>query len=137
MDYKQRFSDRVENYIKYRPGYPDEIIPTLQLEIGLMADDIIADIGSGTGLSAKLFFIPLDTHLFRIARRMGFTRRKSADIRTALEVTAAFRRIRPDDPVRYDFSLTRLGIMPRPCATGWMPGPGRAGPARGSGGRPA
>ena len=55
MDYKQRFSDRVENYIKYRPGYPDEIIPTLQLEIGLMADDIIADIGSGTGLSAKLF----------------------------------------------------------------------------------
>lgn len=55
MDYKQRFSSRVENYIKYRPGYPDEIIPTLQLEIGLMSDDIIADIGSGTGLSAKLF----------------------------------------------------------------------------------
>ncbi|MFN8282273.1 MAG: class I SAM-dependent methyltransferase [Chitinophagales bacterium] len=55
MDYKQRFSDRVENYIKYRPGYPDEIIPTLQLEIGLMADDVVADIGSGTGISAKLF----------------------------------------------------------------------------------
>jgi ubiquinone/menaquinone biosynthesis C-methylase UbiE len=55
MNYKQRFSDRVENYIKYRPGYPDEIIPTLQLEIGLMADDTIADIGSGTGISAKLF----------------------------------------------------------------------------------
>lgn len=55
MDYKQRFSDRVENYIKYRPGYPDEIIPMLQLEIGLMADDVIADIGSGTGISAKLF----------------------------------------------------------------------------------
>ncbi|HUM50172.1 MAG TPA: class I SAM-dependent methyltransferase [Chitinophagales bacterium] len=55
MDYKQRFSDRVENYIKYRPGYPEEIIPTLQLEIGLMADDIVADIGSGTGISAKLF----------------------------------------------------------------------------------
>ena len=54
MDYKQRFSDRVENYIKYRPGYPDEIIPTLQLEIGLTSDDIVADIGSGTGLSAKL-----------------------------------------------------------------------------------
>ncbi len=55
MDYKQRFSDRVENYIKYRPGYPDEIIPTLQLEIGLMPDDVVADIGSGTGLSAKVF----------------------------------------------------------------------------------
>ena len=55
MDYKQRFSDRVENYIKYRPGYPDEIIPTLQLEFGLMDDDIVADIGSGTGISSKLF----------------------------------------------------------------------------------
>lgn len=55
MDFKNRFSDRVENYIKYRPGYPDEIISTLQLEIGLMPNDVIADIGSGTGISAKLF----------------------------------------------------------------------------------
>lgn len=55
MDYKQRFSSRVENYIKYRPGYPDDIIPTLQLEIGLMPDDVVADIGSGTGFSARLF----------------------------------------------------------------------------------
>jgi predicted O-methyltransferase YrrM len=55
MDFKQRFSSRVENYIKYRPGYPEEIIATLQLEIGLMPSDVVADIGSGTGLSAKLF----------------------------------------------------------------------------------
>ena len=55
MDYKQRFSSRVENYIKYRPSYPDEVIATLQLEIGLMPTDVIADIGSGTGISAKLF----------------------------------------------------------------------------------
>ena len=55
MDYKQRFSTRVENYIKYRPSYPKEVISTLQLEIGLTEKDIIADIGSGTGISAKLF----------------------------------------------------------------------------------
>lgn len=55
MDAKQRFSDRVEHYIKYRPGYPDSIISTLQLEIGLMDDDVVADIGSGTGISARLF----------------------------------------------------------------------------------
>ncbi len=55
METKQRFSDRVENYIKYRPGYPDDVIPMLQLEIGLMDSDIVADIGSGTGISAKLF----------------------------------------------------------------------------------
>lgn len=55
MDYKQRFTSRVENYIKYRPGYPEEIIPILQLEIGLLPDDVVADIGSGTGLSAQIF----------------------------------------------------------------------------------
>ena len=55
MDYKQRFSSRVQNYIQFRPGYPVEIIPALQLEIGLKPDDTIADIGSGTGLSSKLF----------------------------------------------------------------------------------
>jgi len=43
-------------------------------------------------------------------RDVGFTERRQADLATALEVTAAFRGIRPDDPVRYDFTLTRLGI---------------------------
>ncbi|MBN2565203.1 MAG: DUF2400 family protein, partial [Candidatus Eisenbacteria bacterium] len=43
-------------------------------------------------------------------RRLGLTERKQADLRTALEITEGFRRIRPDDPVRYDFALTRLGI---------------------------
>ncbi len=54
MDSKNRFSDRVEQYIKYRPAYPDAVISTLQLEIGLMSDDVVADIGSGTGISAQL-----------------------------------------------------------------------------------
>lgn len=52
---KCRFSDRVENYAKYRPNYPKEIIEFLNTTIGLTKSDIIADIGSGTGISAKLF----------------------------------------------------------------------------------
>ncbi|HUT57179.1 MAG TPA: TIGR02757 family protein [Phycisphaerae bacterium] len=61
---------------------------------------------------ADKLLVPLDTHMHRIARAMNATRRKAADLRTAEEVTAAFRGIRPDDPVRYDFALTRLGIHP-------------------------
>lgn len=41
---------------------------------------------------------------------MGLTRRKQADMRTAVEITGRFRSIAPEDPVRYDFALTRLGI---------------------------
>ncbi len=51
----ERFSDRVENYVKYRPGYPNDIIPFLKEKIGLNKDWIIADIGSGTGILSELF----------------------------------------------------------------------------------
>ena len=45
-----RFSDRVENYARYRPGYPSEILPVLSTECGLTRDHVIADIASGTGI---------------------------------------------------------------------------------------
>ncbi|WP_276501705.1 class I SAM-dependent methyltransferase [Terrimonas pollutisoli] len=48
-----RFSNRAENYVKYRPGYPKEIIPYLEQTIGLARNCRIADIGSGTGLFAE------------------------------------------------------------------------------------
>lgn len=51
----QRFSNRVANYVKYRPGYPSEVIDLFTDEMGMTRDYVLADIGSGTGLSAKLF----------------------------------------------------------------------------------
>jgi ubiquinone/menaquinone biosynthesis C-methylase UbiE len=54
-DNTKRFSDRVEDYIRYRPTYPKEIIDILEEEIQLDKSKIIADIGSGTGISSQLF----------------------------------------------------------------------------------
>ncbi len=54
-DATQRFSSRVENYVKYRPGYPNEVIETLRNECGLTADSIVADVGSGTGILTEMF----------------------------------------------------------------------------------
>lgn len=54
-DNTSRFSNRVEDYVKYRPGYPIEIIDFLQSKFGLSPDKIIADVGAGTGISAELF----------------------------------------------------------------------------------
>jgi SAM-dependent methyltransferase len=51
----ERFSNRVDNYVKYRPGYPVGVLELFRDEMGLTADSAIADIGSGTGLSSKLF----------------------------------------------------------------------------------
>jgi hypothetical protein len=47
---------------------------------------------------------------------LGLTRRKAAHLRTAVEITNAFKSFAADDPVRYDFALTRLGIRPGPEA---------------------
>lgn len=55
LDSKKRFSDRVENYVKYRPRYPIEVLKTLQDDCGLTAASIVADVGSGTGFLSELF----------------------------------------------------------------------------------
>ena len=70
------------------------------------------DPGGWTSLRPADLIVPLDTHMHRIARRLGLTARRAADWRTASEVTQAFARVAPDDPVRYDFALTRLGLQP-------------------------
>jgi SAM-dependent methyltransferase len=54
LDPTRRFSNRVENYLKYRPGYPPEIISLLESDCGLTTESTIADIGSGTGLLTEL-----------------------------------------------------------------------------------
>ena len=51
----QRFSNRVANYVKYRPGYPPQVLELFKNEMGLTKDSVVADIGSGTGLSTKPF----------------------------------------------------------------------------------
>lgn len=51
----ERFSNRVENYVKYRPGYPPEVLQAFRDEMNLTENSVIADIGSGTGISAKVF----------------------------------------------------------------------------------
>lgn len=54
-DSVERFSNRVENYVKYRPGYPAEVLDLFRDEMNLQSNSIVADIGSGTGISSKLF----------------------------------------------------------------------------------
>ena len=55
IDPKKRFSSRVENYIKFRPNYPPEIIDFLTEKKILSKQSIIADVGSGTGILSELF----------------------------------------------------------------------------------
>ena len=49
-----RFSDRVENYVRYRPGYPAEVLRTLNTACGLSPGHVVADIASGTGIWTRM-----------------------------------------------------------------------------------
>ena len=51
----ERFSNRVADYIRYRPGYPPEVVECLRRHCGLQPKWVVADIGCGTGLLAKIF----------------------------------------------------------------------------------
>jgi uncharacterized protein (TIGR02757 family) len=68
------------------------------------------DPGGWDAVPASSLIIPLDVHMHRVGRNLGFTKRKQADMKTALEITEGFKRLSPQDPVRYDFVLTRPGI---------------------------
>ena len=50
-----RFSDRVADYVRYRPGYPDALVTTLVDETSLSPDSVVVDIGAGTGISTAMF----------------------------------------------------------------------------------
>ncbi len=54
-DHTTRFSTRVADYVKYRPGYPEAVLRLLEAECGLTPESVVADVGSGTGLLAELF----------------------------------------------------------------------------------
>ena len=68
------------------------------------------DPGGWDRMSAAKLVVPLDVHMYRACCGLGFTQRRQANLKTALEITAGFARLVPEDPVRYDFVLTRPGI---------------------------
>jgi ubiquinone/menaquinone biosynthesis C-methylase UbiE len=60
-----RFSDRVENYVRYRPGYPPEVLVVLRAECGLRPEHVVADIASGTGAFTRLL-LDNGNHVFAV-----------------------------------------------------------------------
>lgn len=75
-----------------------------------MVRDRDIDFGIWKGIPKKKLVIPLDTHIARVSRCLGFTKRKSADYKMAVEITGALKALDAQDPLKYDFALCHQGI---------------------------
>ncbi|MBI9108615.1 MAG: TIGR02757 family protein [Spirochaetales bacterium] len=63
-------------------------------------------------LDPGLLLVPLDTHVMRVSSFLGLTERKIADMKTVKQITSNLKLIDKADPVKYDFSMSRIGIHP-------------------------
>jgi len=93
----------------------------MNLFLRWMVRDRDIDFGLWKAVPMNRLVIPLDTHIARISRCLGFTSRASADWKTALEITEALRKFDSEDPLRYDFALCHHGISGI-CSTKRNPG---------------
>ena len=82
----------------------------LHLYLRWMVREDEIDLGGWKHISPSKLIVPLDTHMHRISLKWQATKRKQANMKTALEVTEFFSKISPTDPVKYDFVLTNLAM---------------------------
>jgi len=75
------------------------------------AEDLDLGLWTGGRFSPARLLLPMDTHVHRITRYLGLTRRKTADLAASREATAWLSRLSPGDPVAFDWALSRLGIL--------------------------
>jgi uncharacterized protein (TIGR02757 family) len=69
------------------------------------------DVGRWGFVSPSQLVIPLDTHLSRIGRHLGWTSRKTPGWKMAVDITTTLAQVDPKDPIKYDFALSRMGIL--------------------------
>ena len=110
------FTDFIKENASGNPGHllPDPLkgsaCKRLLLYLRWMVRNDSVDPGGWNRIRISDLLLPLDTWTYRISLRAGWTERKSADMKTVIEVSRALAEINPEDPVKYDFSLSRFGI---------------------------
>ena len=76
-----------------------------------MVRDDDVDLGLWKSVDKNKLIVPIDVHMARLCRTLGFHDRKTVSLSTAIKITENFAKIEPTDPVKYDFALTRVGIV--------------------------
>jgi len=111
--YKKHHNDRLSHGLRYLLTNPSDGSACKRLNLFLRwmirADDV--DPGLWKSLDKAKLIVPIDVHMARLCKILGLYDHKTVSIKTAVQITNAFAEIEPADPVKYDFALSRVGIV--------------------------
>ncbi len=120
---KDRFKRAVNYFYKYSPcpnncGFcfmfakPENksALKRINMFLRWMVREGCVDFGIWKGIKKSELFIPLDTHVARVSRKLGLLKRKQNDFKAVIELSEKLKEFDPIDPVKYDFALFGAGI---------------------------
>lgn len=114
----KKFYQAIPSHVKYKKSF-DFFVPNpelnsaskrMNLYLKWMIRSEFPDLGIWKSYSPSKLIVPLDTHIYKQAISLGWTKRSAADLTTALEITQKLRELDPKDPTRFDFALCHLSI---------------------------
>jgi uncharacterized protein (TIGR02757 family) len=111
--YSKRRKSAVPKGLDYLLSRPERKSPCKRLNLFLrwMVRDDDVDTGLWQSIDKAKLIVPVDVHMARLCRILGLYKRKTITLQTAMEITESFAQIEPADPVKYDFALSRIGIV--------------------------
>lgn len=98
------------NYLLVNPAQ-GSACKRLNLFLRWMVRDDDVDAGLWKSIDKSKLIVPIDVHMGRLCRILGFHNKQTASLSTAVKITECFAEIEPADPVKYDFALSRIGIV--------------------------
>lgn len=98
------------NYLLVSPS-SKSVCKRMNLYLRWMIRNDDVDTGLWEHIPAKALIVPVDVHIARLTQILGFHNSKNLNLKTAIQITSEFAKICPADPVKYDFALSRIGIV--------------------------
>jgi len=111
--YAGKHGDQVSRGLQYLLASPirGSACKRLNLFLRWMVRDDQVDAGIWKSIDKAKLIVPIDVHMGRLCKFLGFHNHKTISLKTAVEITKHFSKIEPSDPVKYDFALSRIGIV--------------------------
>lgn len=111
--HRKEFGDKESRGMKYLICSPEgkSACKRLNLFLRWMVRDDEVDTGIWKSIDKRRLIVPVDVHMGRLCGFVGLHNKATVGIKMAEEITESFKAIEPEDPVKYDFSLSRIGIV--------------------------